>query len=77
MQKCLKVKYLCRIKYIFQKSCVTAPWDHKVSVPAKKVKKKFHAFVPLSDDAYDTSETDAGIILQQFYSILVLLVLVT
>jgi hypothetical protein len=32
----------------FQKSRVTGPWDHKDSVSAKKVKKKFHACVPLS-----------------------------
>jgi hypothetical protein len=46
-RKCLKVEYLARIKYNFQKSRVTGPWDHKVSVSAKKVKKKFHACVPL------------------------------
>ncbi len=44
-----KVKYLGRIEYDFQKSHVTGPWDHKVSVSAKKVKKKFHACVPLSE----------------------------
>jgi hypothetical protein len=44
----LKVEYLSRIEYDFQKSRVTDPWDHKVSVSAKKVKKKkFHACVPL------------------------------
>jgi hypothetical protein len=32
----------------FSKSRVTGPWDHKVSVSAKKVKKKFHACVPLT-----------------------------
>ena len=47
-RKCLKVEYLGRIEYDFQKSRVTDPWDHKVSVSAKKVKKKFHAWVPLS-----------------------------
>ncbi len=47
MRKCLKVKYLGRIGYDFQKSSVTGPWDHKVSVSAKKAKKKFHACVPL------------------------------
>ncbi len=47
-RKCLKVEYLGRIKYDFQKSRVTCPWDHKVSVSAKKVKKKFHACVPLN-----------------------------
>ncbi len=46
-RKCLKVKYLGRIEYKFQKSRVTGPWDHEVSVSAKKVKKKFHACVPL------------------------------
>ncbi len=34
-----KVEYLGRIEYDFQKSRVTGPWDHKVSVSAKKVKK--------------------------------------
>ncbi len=47
-RKCLKVEYLGRIEYDFQKSRITGPWDHKVSVSAKKVKKKFHACVPLS-----------------------------
>jgi hypothetical protein len=32
--------------YDFQKSHVTGPWDHKVSVSAKKVSKKCHACVP-------------------------------
>ncbi len=49
-RKCLKVEYLGRIKYDFQKSRVTGPWDHMVSVSAKKVKKKFHACVPLNSD---------------------------
>jgi hypothetical protein len=40
-RKCLKVKYLGLIEYEFQKSPVTGPWDHKVSVSAKKVKKNF------------------------------------
>jgi hypothetical protein len=35
------------MEYDFEKSHVTGPWDHKVSVSAKKVKKKFHACVPL------------------------------
>jgi hypothetical protein len=35
-RKCLKVEYLGRIKYDFQKSRVTGPWDHKDSVSAKK-----------------------------------------
>jgi hypothetical protein len=46
-RKCLKVEYLGRIEFDLQKSRVTGPWDHKVSVSAKKV-KKFHACVPLS-----------------------------
>ncbi len=36
MRKCLKVEYLGRIEYDLQKSRVTGPWDHKVSVSAKK-----------------------------------------
>ena len=47
-RKCLKVEYLGRIEYDFQKSRVTGPWDHKDSVSAKKVKKKIHACVPLN-----------------------------
>ncbi len=39
-RKYLIVKYLGRIEYDFQKSRVTGPWDHKLSVSAKKVKKK-------------------------------------
>ncbi len=35
MGKCLKVEYLGRIKYDFQKSLVTGPWDHKDLVSAK------------------------------------------
>ncbi len=46
-RKCLKVKYLGRIEYDCQKSCVSGPWDHKVSASPKKGKKKFHACVPL------------------------------
>jgi hypothetical protein len=46
-RKCLKVEYLGRIEYDFQKSRVTGFWEHKDSVSAKKVKKKFHACVPL------------------------------
>ncbi len=38
--KCFKVEYLVRIEYDFQKSRVTSPWDHMVSVSAKKVKTK-------------------------------------
>jgi hypothetical protein len=48
-RKCLKVEYLGRIEYDFQKSRVTGPWDHKVSVSAKKSKQKFHARVPLRE----------------------------
>ena len=47
-RKCLKGEYLGRIEYDFQKSRVTGPWDHMVSVSAKKVKKKIHSCVPLS-----------------------------
>ncbi len=39
--KCLKVEYIGRIEYDFRKSRVTGPWDHKVSVFAKKSQKKF------------------------------------
>ncbi len=39
-RKCLKVEYLDRIEYDFQKSRVTGPWDHKDSVSAKKVINK-------------------------------------
>jgi hypothetical protein len=35
-RKCLKVEYLGRIEYDFQKSRVTGPWDHKDSISAKK-----------------------------------------
>ncbi len=35
-QKCLKVEYLDRIEYDFQKSRATGPGYHKVSVSAKK-----------------------------------------
>ncbi len=46
----MKVEYLGRIEYDFQKSRVTVPWDHKDSVSAKKVLKKFHACVPLTQN---------------------------
>jgi hypothetical protein len=49
-RKCLKVEYLGRMEYDFQKSRVTGPWDHNVLVSAKKVKKNFHACVPLKED---------------------------
>ncbi len=39
-RKCLKVEYLSRIEYNFQKSRVAGPWDHMVLVSAKKTKKK-------------------------------------
>jgi hypothetical protein len=39
MRKCLKIEYLGRIAYDFQKSRVTGPWDHKALVSAKKIKK--------------------------------------
>ncbi len=35
-RKCLKVQYIGRIEYDFQKSRVTGPWDHMVLVSAKK-----------------------------------------
>jgi hypothetical protein len=47
VRKRLKVEYLGRIEYGFQKSRVTGPWDHKISVSAKKVTIKFHVCVPL------------------------------
>jgi hypothetical protein len=53
-RKCLKVDYLGQIEHDFQKSRVTGPWDHKDSVSAKKVKKKFHACVPLNMPAVAT-----------------------
>jgi hypothetical protein len=39
-RKCLKVEYLGRIEYDFQKSRVTGPWDHIFSVFCKKSIKK-------------------------------------
>ncbi len=38
-RKFLKVEYLGRIEYNFQKSRVTGPWDHKVLVSAKNKKR--------------------------------------
>jgi hypothetical protein len=38
-RKCLEVEYLGRIEHDFLKSRVTGPWDHKVSVSAKKIQK--------------------------------------
>jgi hypothetical protein len=49
-RKCLKVEYLDRIEYDFQKSRVTGSWDHKVSVSAKKVKKKIFMLVYLEEN---------------------------
>jgi hypothetical protein len=37
---------ICRIKFDFQKSLTTGPWDHKDSVSEKKF-KNYHACVPL------------------------------
>ncbi len=54
MRICLKVEYL---EYDFQKSRVTGPWDHKDSVSAKKVKKKFHACVPLNKPGLETPKS--------------------
>ncbi len=54
-RKCLKVEYLGRIEYYFQKSSVTGSWDHKASVSAKKVKKKISClctFNPSSPSHY-------------------------
>jgi hypothetical protein len=51
-RKCLKFEYLGRIEYDFQESRVTGSWDHKDSVSAKKVFKKIHACVPLSEGQY-------------------------
>jgi len=39
-RRCFKIEYLGRIRYDFQKSRVTGPWDRKVSVSAKGVKRK-------------------------------------
>jgi hypothetical protein len=40
-RKCLKVEYLGRIEYDFQKSRVTGPLDLKDSVSQKKYLKNF------------------------------------
>ncbi len=56
----LKVEYLGRIEYDFQKSRVTGPWDHKVSVSAKKSKKKFHACVPLKTGVFSKNTKNNG-----------------
>ncbi len=48
--KCLKDEYLGRIEYDFQKSRVTGPWDHKVSVSAKKVIKKISCFCTFKEE---------------------------
>jgi hypothetical protein len=47
-RKCLKVEYLGRIEYDFQKSHVRFPWDHKDLVSAKKVIQKINVCVPLT-----------------------------
>jgi hypothetical protein len=62
MRKCLKVEYLGRIEYHFQKSCVTGPWDHKFSVSAIKFTKKFHACVPFKGPKHEILV--AGIVTQ-------------
>jgi hypothetical protein len=49
-RKCLKAEYLGRIEYDFQKSRVTGPWDHMVSVSAKKVFKKNSCLCTFKDD---------------------------
>ncbi len=38
-RKCLKVEYLGRIEYDFQKSCVSGPWDHRFRFLQKRQKK--------------------------------------
>jgi hypothetical protein len=49
-RKCLKVEYLGRIEYDFQKSRVTGPWDHKDLVSAKKsIKRNFTLVYHLID----------------------------
>ncbi len=48
-RKCLKVEYLGRIEYDFQKSRVTDPWDHKVSVSAKKLFKRISCLCTFND----------------------------
>ncbi len=59
-RKCLKVEYLGRIEYDFQKSRVTGPWDHKDSVSAKKVIK-----TPVSNNSSTTTSTVTRIIILQ------------
>jgi hypothetical protein len=44
----LKVEYLGRIEYDFQKYRVTGPWDHKDSVSAKQYEAKCHVCVPFN-----------------------------
>jgi hypothetical protein len=46
-RKCLKVEYLGRIEYDFQKSRVTGLGTIRFRFLQKKSKKKFHACVPL------------------------------
>jgi hypothetical protein len=52
MRKCLKVEYLCRIEYDFQKSLVTGPGDLKDSVSAKKVFKKISCLCTLTKECF-------------------------
>ncbi len=52
-RKCFKVEYLGRIEYDFQKTRVTGPWDHKVSISAKKVKKKFSCLCTFNKATHD------------------------
>jgi hypothetical protein len=44
----LKVEYLGRIEYDFQKYRVTGPWDYKDSVSAKQYEAKCHVCVPFN-----------------------------
>ncbi len=66
MQKCLKGEYLGRIEYDFQKSRVTCPWDHKVSVSAKKVKKKFSCLCTFKQNDYNVTRHDYTVKLHDF-----------
>jgi hypothetical protein len=58
-RKCLKVEYLSRIKYDFQKSRVTGPWDHKDSASAKKVKTKISCLC-----TFNCAEINGNVILR-------------
>ncbi len=57
-RKCFKVEYLGWIKYDFQKSRDTDPWDHKDSVSAKKVRKKISCFYTFK--GYNTRKPSAS-----------------